>query len=147
MENVLKLDSLEAGKHRYKWHLDGAWLSGVEKSELLGGALDVEVEVSISDERLADWYRVRVKVNGMVQVVCDRCLEPMDVAIDVEDDMTEDAQSIETQKHEIDLSWLAYELTIVNLPLVHSHQIGGCNPEMDNLLQDHLCTAEEPEEL
>jgi hypothetical protein len=29
---------------------------------------------------------------------------------------------------------------------VHSHQEGGCNPEMDALLQDHLCTSLEDEE-
>ena len=47
---------------------------------------------------------------------------------------------------QIDLSWLAYELIIVNLPLVHSHQDGGCNPEMDALLQDHLCAEVEDED-
>ena len=147
MENVLKIDSLESGKHHYEWHLDGAYLSSVEKSELLGGELDAIADVEVRGERLAmSDYRVKVQVKGVVQVTCDRCLEPMDVAIEAEDDMTEDAHEIETQKHEVDLSWLAYELTIVNLPLVHSHQAGGCNPAMDNLLQDHLCTAEEPEE-
>jgi hypothetical protein len=29
---------------------------------------------------------------------------------------------------------------------VHSHQDGGCNPEMDALLQDHLCTDVEDED-
>ena len=148
MEKVLNLDSLEAGKHRYTWHFDGAYLSGIEKSELLGGELDVEADVTVKEGHLSVLdYLVNVKVNGVVQVACDRCLEPMDIAVNAEDDMTEDAQTIETQKHEIDLNWLAYELTIVNLPMVHSHQTGGCNPAMDNLLQNHLCAAEEPEEL
>ena len=57
----------------------------------------------------------------------------------------EEYQELEEEVKQLDLAWLAYELIIVNLPLVHSHQDGGCNPDMDALLQDHLCTALEDE--
>ena len=142
MENVINLDTLELGVHCYEYHLDGAYLRRVEKSELLDGEIDAKAELHL---RATD-YDIRVSVNGTVQVTCDRCLEPMEIAVDAEDDMTADTQDESAaKKREIDLNWLAYELTIVNLPLVHSHQAGGCNPQMDNLLQDHLCTTEEPE--
>ena len=148
MGKLLKLDTMEAGKHRFEWHIDSAYLKAIEHTELLGGQLDAEAQVTVSEEHLGNRnYNVQLKVNGTVQVTCDRCLDEMDIAVDVQDDMTEDAQTIETKQHEIDLDWLAYELTIVNLPLVHSHQNGGCNPNMDKLLQNHLCTTEEPEEL
>ena len=66
----------------------------------------------------------------------------MDVAVNAEDDMEMDEGT-----EMLDLEWLAYELVIVNLPLVHSHQPGGCNPMMDALLQDHLCTMPEDEDI
>ena len=67
-------------------------------------------------------------------------------AMDVEVDAFEDEWDWDYEPKQVDLSWLAYELIVVNLPLVHSHQDGGCNPEMDALLQDHLCTDVEDEE-
>ena len=143
MENVIKLDTLQPGVYRYEYRLDGDYLRGVEKSELLDGQVDAKAELHL---RELD-YDIQVAVKGNVQVTCDRCLEPIDITVEAEDDMTADTQDESPVKtNSIDLNWLAYELIIVNLPMVHSHQNGGCNPEMDNLLQDHLCTAEEPED-
>jgi len=143
MENVINLDTLELGVHRYSYHLDGAYLRSLEKSELLDGQIDATAELHLREND----YDIRVAVSGSVEVTCDRCLEPMEIAVEAEDDMTADTEDESRAKtREIDLNWLAYELTIVNLPLVHSHQAGGCNPEMDSLLQDHLCTTEEPED-
>ena len=47
--------------------------------------------------------------------------------------------------HQLDLSWLAYEIVSINIPLVHSHQAGECNKHMELLLQDHLCDEPDPE--
>ena len=143
MENVINLDTLELGTHHYEYRLNDDYLQGIEKSELLGGEIAVKADLHLREMD----YDIRVAVNGKVQVTCDRCLEPMEIAVEEEDDMTADTQNESKNKtREIDLNWLAYELIVVNLPLVHSHQNGGCNPEMDSLLQDHLCTTEEPED-
>ena len=89
-----------------------------------------------------DDFAVDVDVVGQVQVTCDRCLEPMNVDVDLYEENVE----MDGDSKQIDLAWLAYELIIVNLPLVHSHQDGGCNPDMDALLQNHLCTTLDDEE-
>ncbi len=141
-ENLINLDTLELGLHTYEYHVDSAYLKGIEKSELLGGEIDARAELRLREMD----YDIRVWARATVQVTCDRCLEPMTITVEAEDDMTADTQDESKNKtKEIDLNWLAYELIVVNLPLVHSHQAGGCNPEMDSLLQDHLCTTEEPE--
>lgn len=144
MENVINLDQLEPGIHTFDIHLDSAYLQGIEKTELLGGEIDAKATLNL----LPKGFELTMTVHGVVSVTCDRCLEPMDIAVSAEDDMTADAVDAISENKKgnlVNLNWLAYELTIVNLPIVHSHQNGGCNPEMDNLLQNHLCTAEEPE--
>ena len=105
---------------------------------MLGGNVQAKAELALREQD----FDLRIKVSGVVQVTCDRCLDPMDVAVDAEDDMEMDEGT-----EMLDLEWLAYELVIVNLPLVHSHQPGGCNPMMDALLQDHLCTTPEDEDI
>ena len=144
MENVINLDQLEPGVHTFAFHLDSAYLQSIEKTELLGGEIDAKATLNL----LTKGFDLTMTVNGVVSVTCDRCLEPMDIAVSAEDNMTTDAMDAISENKKgnlVDLNWLAYELTVVNLPIVHSHQTGGCNPEMDNLLQDHLCTTEEPE--
>mgnify|MGYP003537690708 FL=1 len=136
--HIVLLDSLEIGEHLFDFQLDNSYFSTIENSELLGGAVDVKVRLILHENDFA----VDVDVMGQVQVTCDRCLDSMDVDVDIYEEEIE----LEDDTQQLDLAWLAYELIIVNLPLVHSHQDGGCNPEMDALLQDHLCTTLDDEE-
>ena len=131
--HIVLLDQLEIGEHLFDFQLDSTYLTAVENTELLGGAVDVKVRLILRE----DDFAVDMDIVGQVQVTCDRCLDAMDVEVDI----YEEEMELEEEVKQLDLAWLAYELIIVNLPLVHSHQDGGCNPDMDALLQNHLCTA------
>ena len=135
--HIVLLDKLEIGEHLFDFQLDNSYFSTIENSELLGGTVDVKVRLILHEEDFA----VDMDIVGQVQVTCDRCLDSMDVDVDIYEEELE----LEEDTKQLDLAWLAYELIIVNLPLVHSHQDGGCNPQMAALLQDHLCTALEEE--
>ena len=136
--HIVSIDTLELGEHLFDFQLDNSYFATIENTELLGGMVDVKVRLFLREESFA----LDIDIMGKVQVTCDRCLDAMDVDIDIyEEDM-----ELEENTKQLDLAWLAYELIIVNLPLVHSHQDGGCNPEMDALLQNHLCTTLEDEE-
>ena len=138
MNNIVLLEKLELGEHLLDFQLDNSYFSTIENSELLSGSVDVKARLIIHE----DDFAVDLDFVGQVQVTCDRCLDAMDVDVDIYEEDIE----VEEDTKQIDLAWLAYELIIVNLPLVHSHQDGGCNPQMDALLQDHLCTALDDEE-
>ena len=137
-KNIVLLDKLELGEHLFDFQLDKSYFSTIENSELLSGSVDVKARLIIRE----DDFAVDLDIVGQVQVTCDRCLDAMDVDVDIYEEDLE----VEENAKQLDLAWLAYELIIVNLPLVHSHQDGGCNPQMDALLQDHLCTALDDEE-
>lgn len=136
--HIIELSKLEIGDYSFDYELDSAYFQSVEKSEVLSGHVQAKAELALRERD----FDLRIKVGGTVQVTCDRCLDPMDLAVDAEDDMEMDEGT-----EMLDLEWLAYELVIVNLPLVHSHQPGGCNPQMDALLQDHLCTMPEDDDI
>ena len=135
--HIIELSKMEMGNYSFDYELDSAYFQSVEESEVLSGNVQAKAELALREQD----FDLRIKVSGVVQVTCDRCLDPMDVAVDAEDDMEMDEGT-----KMLDLEWLAYELVIVNLPLVHSHQAGGCNPMMDALLQDHLCTTMEDDD-
>lgn len=137
MDTLINLEKLELGLHQFDFQLNSSYFQSIEKTELLGGEVSAKATLILRPHDL----ELTMAVSGVVQVTCDRCLDPMDIEVD-----NEDMMEVEDGAKSLDLSWLAYELIIVNLPLVHSHQHGGCNPEMDALLQNHLCsTEEEPE--
>ncbi|MCQ2346636.1 MAG: DUF177 domain-containing protein [Paludibacteraceae bacterium] len=147
-EHIINLDKLEIGRYSYDFVLDDAYLTAQERTELLGGKVEAHVALNLR----ANDFDLTVAVRGQVQLPCDRCLDPMNVDIDAEEDMAplldEEVEVIDNRDagRSLDLNWLAYELIVVNLPLVHCHPEGGCNPSMDSLLQDHLCsTTEEPD--
>ena len=136
--HIVLLDQLEIGEHLFDFQLDREYLTTIDNTELLGGAVDVKVRLILRE----DDFAVDMDIVGQVQVTCDRCLDAMNVDVDI----YEEEMELEEDVKQLDLAWLAYELIIVNLPLVHSHQDGGCNPVMDALLQDHLCTTLDDEE-
>ncbi len=138
MMTPIQLDTLKDGVYDYAFVLDDTYLSGIEKSEMLGGMVDARAHLTIRGIHTD----LHISVNGTVRLTCDRCLEPMELSVQGEDDF-----EVEDGEKELDLCWLAYELTAVHLPLVHCHPEGGCNPEMVALLQNHLrSTEEDPEE-
>lgn len=132
--HIVQLDALNLGEHLIDFQLDDAYFQTIEKSEILGGRVEVKARINLREED----FDLQIIANGVVQVTCDRCLEPMDIPVHVQENEWEWE---EEPVHTLDLAWLAYELIAVNLPVVHSHQQGGCNPQMAALLQDHLCTS------
>lgn len=133
----LVLSQFKAGTYEFDYVLDTAYFQSVEKSEVLDGNVAVHSQLTIGE----DDYRLRMTLKGQVYVTCDRCLEPMVIPVECE-------EMIEDEEQTLDLLWTAYETVTINLPMVHCHPDGGCNPEMAALLQSHLrSTEEEPEEI
>ena len=142
---IIDLSRLPIGTHKFDVKLDDAFFQSLEKTEVLGGEVVGKAELRLREED----YSLRIAVHGTVFVVCDRCLDPM--AIDIDDEQT--IESIEEEDEEykgkcesLNLQWLVYEIVSINIPLVHSHQAGECNKQMELLLHDHLCDEPEPEE-
>lgn len=135
--NIIQIDKLKLGLHEFDFVLDDTYFQSIVPSEVLGGNVRVAAKLNVRESD----YSLRLTIFGDVDVTCDRCLDPVSVAVDLDEEM-----DVEDEGETLDLDWLAYEQIVIHLPLVHSHQLGGCNPAMELLLQSHLCTeVEEPE--
>ena len=144
---IVELQRLQLGTHRFDFQLDDAFFASLEKTEILGGKVDCHATLNLRE----DYYTLTMAVQGTVSVVCDRCLDPMNIDIHDEQEIENDEDQISniqspiSNVESLDLSWLAYEIVSINIPLVHCHPTGGCNPQMDLLLQSHLCHEPDPE--
>jgi uncharacterized metal-binding protein YceD (DUF177 family) len=136
---IIDLKRLPTGTHRFDIQLDNDFFASVEKSEILSGEVSASAVLNLREED----YRLTISVHGTVFVVCDRCLDPMPLDIDAHDELMNEEPI--APNDEINLSWLAYEIVSINIPIVHCHQPGECNAQMELLLHDHLCDDLDPE--
>ena len=145
---IVELRRLQLGTHRFDFQLDDAFFASLEKTEILGGKVDCQATLNLRE----DYHTLTIAVRGTVSVVCDRCLDPMNIDIHDEQEIESDEETENPMVNgkcpngkSLDLSWLAYEIVSINIPLVHSHQPGECNQQMELLLHDHLCDEPDPE--
>ena len=141
---MIDLSRLPIGTHVFEIQLDSDFFASLEKSEILSGDVAAKIVLNLREES----YQLNIAVQGTVFVVCDRCLDPMPLDINDEQEIwseEEENDLLLMTTHQLDLSWLAYEIVSINIPLVHSHQAGECNKHMELLLQDHLCDEPDPE--
>ena len=141
---MINLSRLPIGTHVFEIQLDSDFFASLEKSEILSGDVAAKIVLNLREES----YQLNIAVQGTVFVVCDRCLDPMPLDIIDEQEIWSEEEENDLSSmttHQLDLSWLAYEIVSINIPLVHSHQAGECNKHMELLLQDHLCDEPDPE--
>ena len=142
---IIDLERLPIGRHSYDITLDNAFFENLEKSEILGGEVVGKATLNLREEG----YQLNIAVHGTVFVVCDRCLDPMPLEIEDEQEIFSEDEEANGQQptanSQLDLSWLAYEIVSINIPIVHCHQEGECNKQMELLLHDHLCDDLDPE--
>ena len=142
---MIDLKRLPLGTHSFDFQLDDDFFASLEKSEILNGNVVCKATLNLREED----YQLNIAVHGTVFVVCDRCLDPMPLEIDDEQEIfsadEENDQMVNGQT--VNLQWLAYEIVSINIPIVHCHQPGECNQQMELLLHDHLCDEPEPDEI
>ena len=139
---IIDLKRLPLGTHSFDFQLDSDFFSSLEKTEILSGEVVAKAVLNLREED----YQLNIAVRGTVFVVCDRCLDPMPIEINDEQEIWSDEEEpLNSKLSTLDLTWLAYEIVSINIPLVHSHQAGECNKHMELLLHDHLCDEPEPE--
>ena len=141
---IIDLKRLPLGTHSFDIQLDSDFFASLEKTEILSGQVAAKAVLNLREED----YQLNIAVHGTVFVVCDRCLDPMPLEINDEQEIwsdDEEAGNRQSKIENLDLTWLAYEIVSINIPIVHSHQPGECNQQMELLLHDHLCADPDPE--
>ena len=118
--------------------LTDRFFADLEQEEISGGELHAHIVVRAS---AGDIFKVKVQVEGFVTVPCDRCLDPLRLEVDVEDEVkVKDADPAENDDVELlymdkgsrtfDLSWSLYEIIETSLPIHRAHPEGECNADM-----------------
>lgn len=133
------------------WLDDEYWHAWEEREQVVGGEVKLDITITPMPHRM---FNLQFRYDGYVVVPCDRCLEPLEVPLDFEDEMrvvigdelddSDDEQiTLNAQEPIYDFEWIIYELILVHLPLQMMHDISDCNPVMTKYLVDFHSEMEE----
>ena len=145
----IDLNDVRSDAVDYRFDLDRQFFDALESTLLRGGNVAVDLKVKKNGGAYAFVFRI----NGMVQVPCDRCLDDMDFMIETERELTVkvgeeysdegDIIILPCDKAVLNVAWIIYEFIALEVPLTHVHEPGHCNAEMAEMLAAHLVTSPE----
>jgi uncharacterized protein len=155
---LVQFKALTVGKHILSFDVDDAFFDEFEGSEVSKGDLTIDLTLQKSSNMMElDFY-----IEGDVEVLCDRCLEPFTIpttfegkliirisdSID-EDEINDDIWYVSSNEHEVNLSQYIYESICLSLPIQRYHgiletSIDDCDKDMlEKLNQLSLAKAKE----
>lgn len=157
----IRLSGVESGTYCFSAVCDKAFFELAELSDLQGGCLDLQVEMT-KTEKLVD---LNCHFSGEVVAQCDRCLLPVTIPMNFsnrllvklvpmveegENDDDDDIWVLEENTYELDIFHFVYESIMLALPIriVHEDDEEGnptCDPKVMEKLNDMHRTAEKKE--
>lgn len=143
---------LGEGVHSFEFVMDDNFFDCFDVTKGTKGKVNARVEIVKSSLLM----EVRMKIDGVVKAICDRCLEEMDLSISGElnlyatyggrEEGNDDDFIILAQDEDyLDLSEPLYEIYMLNYPIRVVHPEGECNEEIERVLED--MTVEESDEI
>lgn len=142
------LKGVATGMLEREWHLGDDFFVDVRSTDILSGSLDV----CLTARAVGDAVKMLFRIEGEVQVPCDRCLEPVSLPVSVERELTarwgeeyeDDGDSITIPEGtgEVNVAWNIYEFISLEVPLRHVHADGQCPGEAGQLLGEY--STDEP---
>ena len=147
----LKIKTLPFGTHTVECHVDESFFNTEEQIEVRRADVNVTLEVTRKSE---DAIRLEISCNGTVTVPCDRCLDDLDLPVDVDyslnveqmgtelDDSNDELLIVPSEWRELDLAPIVRDTILLSIPMTHCHQSEDeCNPDMLDMLDSHRVEA------
>ena len=141
----IDLKGMAADSCHYDFALDDQFFADVEGQDVQKG----HVNVSLNVKKTGSSYELNFQTEGVVRVLCDRCLDEMELPVKTSDCVSvkfgdgyseeENVITVSFEEGAINVAWLIYEFIALAIPIKHVHPDGMCNEEMSRKLHEHLC--------
>ena len=147
---TIPVSGLKEGRQSFNFEINKEFFEQFEESEIKSGMLAAVID---ADKRPSH-INLTIKIQGMVNISCDRCLGVFLHPVVCEnrllikfgktnDESDPDIISIPADEFELDLKQYFYEYILLALPIqrVHPDDRNGnstCDPEMLDKLNEHI---------
>ena len=123
--------------YKYDYLLDNNFFEGVNGTEVRKG----KVNVSLSVKRISSVFEMDFRIEGVVAVTCDRCLDNLEISIKTTNrlcvtfgkmyaELSDERIIVSEEEGIIDIAWIMYEFIALAIPMKHVHETSGCNEIM-----------------
>ncbi len=148
--NIKEL-ALKGGEKGFR--LDDVFFKDFNSEDITGGNVEVSIDVKKSQDAKYD-YIANYKVEGVLSIPCTRCLEEMDYETSLDDSVKviccNEIQECDDEDllmaradGTLDLSHRIFETLALNVPSIHVHPDGECNPAITKWLEEHSSDIKE----
>ncbi len=147
----LKLKTLPFGTHAVECHLDESFFNLDEQTEVRRADVDVTLQVTRKSENT---YHLEIACDGTLTIPCDRCLDDLDLPVEVDyslnveqmgtelDDSNDELLIVPSDWRELDAAPIVRDTVLLAIPMTHCHENEeDCNADMLDLLDSHLAEA------
>lgn len=143
-EFKLGLKSLPLGTHHVEFHLGKEFFVNMESADVH----DADLAVDLAVVHRNDAYDMTFHITGTVTLICDRCLDslemPMDtlyhVTVEYGDDYNDESDDvlvIPESDNSLNVAYMIYDTVALAIPIKHVHPLGKCNRAMSAILKKH----------
>lgn len=143
----LPLKSLTPGRHEFEYRLDKSFFEAMESSDVRDADVNARLTVTYAN----DVYQLAFVLTGTLTVVCDRCLDLLDLPVDATYNVTvkygdayrddsDEVLEIPTSANELNVAYMLYDTAELAIPIKHVHPLGKCNRQMSAALHKHRVT-------
>lgn len=145
---VIPYTGLGLGHHEYEFTIGNTFFESIEYAEIQRGNILVNIDLEKTERMLIFLF----DISGTINVDCDRCLEPLDIPIQVHerlivkfgDEYVEESEEmiiIPVGEHQFNIAHLLYEYISLSLPYqrFHPDDENGeptCDPEFLRKLEE-----------
>ena len=144
----IDLKAMKEESQEASYMLDDEYFKSLDDAQIQKGNVSVTMAIRKASE---DNFTLTMRVEGVVTVQCDRCLDDMEQPIEASDtcyvrighdNPEEDDDTITVDENEGILrpAWLIYELIALAIPIKHVHAPGKCNDAMTQKLEELSAT-------
>lgn len=136
----------------FEYELDNDFFRKIDSPEVQEGRVSVILDL----KRTLNVFELEFKLDGIVTVTCDRCLDDMEQAISYKGKLFvkfgadfsqegDDVVIVPESEGEINIAWFLYEFIVLSIPSKHIHEAGKCNKTVASKLRKHLITSRDDE--
>lgn len=140
---------LSIGVHNYQWTIDKKFFEAIENPEFEDSNLAIAMNLDKQERIMV----LTFSIQGKVDVICDRCLEDLEIPVDVQEEIfvkfgTEREEEddnviiLPESEYQIDVSQMINEFITLAMPLKKAHKedengVVGCNKDVIKKLEEH----------
>jgi len=133
-----------ATTYKFDYLLDNDFFERIDGPEVRKG----KVNVALSVMRVSSVFELDFRINGVITVDCDRCLEDLEIPVETINRLivtfgetyaeTSDERIIVSEEEGfINIAWYLYEFIALAIPMKHIHAPGECNEVMASKLREY----------